>query len=603
MSSDDRSDDPLLRKGAESGDSYSQYRLGLAYGNESDPGYDPVKSADWLGRAARAGLSLAQVQYGVCHYYGNGVEKNHREALRWYYSAFLQLGPNSAYNIADLYDDSDEFPKNPIEAAAFFSLSLGGHNDAKQRLEAILPLLGHNDLARVVARAAMLYVLPARKGGIESISLAPGISLEPPDGPEPDDTPVTLLALLVRLHAVLDDQLRRKLLLEELAKGKSILYGACHVLNPGTHGEVGYQSYRPAFTMDLEGTQTAVLFTSQRNFISCNPVTDTLPMGMPCSTYLEMITKMELGAVRIDPGCFGDVTLGISEFPEVKVDTEKVDRTSLPSIQPTAPLPEPPPFTLQFHEQDTEYVAQFYPGTRTITGPDSEGRRTISFGENIDLRSLTIDGFAQHDLEPWKELVVRHLNTDKGLRDSDYSGIRQLEPRAFMSRVMAHYLRILKRIGVADWEVSQDEIPGKFRAASCAGGRELLLELRPRTPGNLAWTGVRLPMDHSEIGQVLSFVKSNQAFLSDLLDRHSILGTLSHVSPPGTEGFDVESNKWNERKHDIKALSHGLLMHMEVGLSPMDEEGAQRYARGLVCLKLALVELAQRALTSDARGE
>jgi hypothetical protein len=409
---------------------------------------------------------------------------------------------------------------------------------------------------------------------------------------------VTLLTLLVRLCAVFDEEQYRKLLLEELAKGKSPLYGGCHILDSGNADGIKYQSYRAAFMIEEGGGQTAVLFTSQRNFSYYNPVPDTLPMGMPCSTYLEMIKKLEPGALRIDPGCFGEITLAASELPQITTSEAQVERDSLPGAKPTAPLPLPKPFRFSFQEQNSNYVAVFYPGSREFSAPDSEGSRVVTFGSNIDLQSLTTDGLAQPETEPWKELVVRHLNSDSGLRDGDFSGIRQLQPDVFMSRVMHHYAKILTLIGLNDWEVSPDNTTWKFKTAARAGGRKLLLEFKPRTRGKLSWTGASLPMNRKEIDEVLAFVRSNQDFISDLFDRHGILGGLGHVAPPPSEGFDVQSNKWKEQAQDAAALNYNLVMHMEVGLSPMDEEGAQRYARGLVCLHLGLLELAQRALPS-----
>ncbi len=71
-------------KAAEMGDQDSAYIAGIMYVENIDIKPDPVKSAQYLGRAAQAGHPAAQADYGLLVFQGYGVKKSLEEAAHWF---------------------------------------------------------------------------------------------------------------------------------------------------------------------------------------------------------------------------------------------------------------------------------------------------------------------------------------------------------------------------------------------------------------------------------------------------------------------------------------------------------------------------------------
>ena len=84
---------------ANNGDAKAQYKLGIYYldqeGNEE-------KAFKLIKESAEKGVAPAQVQLGCLYQYGEGVEKNNEEALKWFRLAAKQQNP-SAYVFLGLH--------------------------------------------------------------------------------------------------------------------------------------------------------------------------------------------------------------------------------------------------------------------------------------------------------------------------------------------------------------------------------------------------------------------------------------------------------------------------------------------------------------------
>jgi hypothetical protein len=81
-----------LRKGAQSGNAYCQYRLAMTCG-------DPVEATEWLRRAAIQGSQWAQDWLWQAYLNGDGVPKNIEEAYFWALLVKARNGPIADYNI------------------------------------------------------------------------------------------------------------------------------------------------------------------------------------------------------------------------------------------------------------------------------------------------------------------------------------------------------------------------------------------------------------------------------------------------------------------------------------------------------------------------
>ena len=67
-----------------------QFALGWCYYEGYGVEKDPREAVKWYRKAAEQGHATAQVGLGWCYYEGGGVEKDPREAVKWYRKAAEQ---------------------------------------------------------------------------------------------------------------------------------------------------------------------------------------------------------------------------------------------------------------------------------------------------------------------------------------------------------------------------------------------------------------------------------------------------------------------------------------------------------------------------------
>ena len=75
------------RKGAEQGDSMSQYAIGYMYEIGKGVQQDYAEAALWYRKSADQGDAQAQCSLGSMYYGGRGVQQDRAEAARWYRKA------------------------------------------------------------------------------------------------------------------------------------------------------------------------------------------------------------------------------------------------------------------------------------------------------------------------------------------------------------------------------------------------------------------------------------------------------------------------------------------------------------------------------------
>jgi uncharacterized protein len=74
---------------------------------------------------ANQGDRIAQFKLGVLYDEGNGVDKNSREAIRWYCISSAQGFPEAAYNLGRLYQDGRGIPQNFERARQWYLIATG----------------------------------------------------------------------------------------------------------------------------------------------------------------------------------------------------------------------------------------------------------------------------------------------------------------------------------------------------------------------------------------------------------------------------------------------------------------------------------------------
>jgi TPR repeat protein len=73
----------IIVKAAEGYAKY-QFKLGHMYDNGNGVEKNYKEAVKWYRLAAEQGNSNAQTNLGVMYEFGNGVEKNYKEAVKWY---------------------------------------------------------------------------------------------------------------------------------------------------------------------------------------------------------------------------------------------------------------------------------------------------------------------------------------------------------------------------------------------------------------------------------------------------------------------------------------------------------------------------------------
>ncbi len=115
-----------LRSSALAGDEAAQVELGNAYffgGNNEIP-KDYALAVTWYKKAAKQGNKSASFNVGLCYDQGYGVEKDYKQALKYYLIAQDDSMPQVYQNIAIIYQDLGkiDYAKRFYEMATKFEL-------------------------------------------------------------------------------------------------------------------------------------------------------------------------------------------------------------------------------------------------------------------------------------------------------------------------------------------------------------------------------------------------------------------------------------------------------------------------------------------------
>ena len=93
----------VLRPLAEQGNSQAQALLGIMYDNGQGVDKDPREAFKWYLKAAEQGMPTAQHDIGVKYFQGVGVEQNYQEAAKWWEQAANAGIADSQFNLGLIY--------------------------------------------------------------------------------------------------------------------------------------------------------------------------------------------------------------------------------------------------------------------------------------------------------------------------------------------------------------------------------------------------------------------------------------------------------------------------------------------------------------------
>lgn len=106
---------------AKAGDAKAQHDVGLLYLAGRYVDRDPKEAARWFEKSAVQGLAAAQFNLGVLYQRGEGVEQNPQLAFFWFQSAAEQNDPRAQHNLAAAYAEGRGVPRNYDKAIDWFT--------------------------------------------------------------------------------------------------------------------------------------------------------------------------------------------------------------------------------------------------------------------------------------------------------------------------------------------------------------------------------------------------------------------------------------------------------------------------------------------------
>ena len=109
-----------LKRAAEQGDAKAQFNLGCCYDFGDGVENDLREAVKWYRKSAEQGYASAQFNLGCCYDRGEGVEKNLREAVKWYRKSAEQGHAKAQFNLGVCYSFAIGVEKNLQEAVKWY---------------------------------------------------------------------------------------------------------------------------------------------------------------------------------------------------------------------------------------------------------------------------------------------------------------------------------------------------------------------------------------------------------------------------------------------------------------------------------------------------
>ena len=105
-----------FKNAAERGNVEAQYELGYCYYWGEGVEENKIEAVKWYRKAAEQGNVHAQNDLGVCYANGEGVEEDKAEAVKWYRKAAEQGYSDAQDNLGYCYANGEGVEENIVEA-------------------------------------------------------------------------------------------------------------------------------------------------------------------------------------------------------------------------------------------------------------------------------------------------------------------------------------------------------------------------------------------------------------------------------------------------------------------------------------------------------
>jgi len=150
-----------IRKEAEGGDARAQWLLGSRYQFGEGVEKDEVQAVKWFRMAAEQGDVNAQHTLGAMYAVGQGVKKDLAEAAKWFSKAAEQGDAEAQNDLGVMYVKGIEVPKDYVEAYRWANVAAArGNSTAKEFRDLLERAMTREQIAEGQRRAAAFVARP-----------------------------------------------------------------------------------------------------------------------------------------------------------------------------------------------------------------------------------------------------------------------------------------------------------------------------------------------------------------------------------------------------------------------------------------------------------
>jgi uncharacterized protein len=125
-----------------------------AYGESVEQNY--VESVKWFRKAADQGYANAQAVVGSSYYNGTGVERNYAEAVKWYRKAAEQGYASAQDDLGICYANGEGVEQNYVEAYAWYNVASKTNKQAAEARDQIAKKMSPQQVANAQKRTTEL---------------------------------------------------------------------------------------------------------------------------------------------------------------------------------------------------------------------------------------------------------------------------------------------------------------------------------------------------------------------------------------------------------------------------------------------------------------
>lgn len=156
-----------IRPLAETGDSRSQYAMGVLYENGFAVAKDPKQAAAWYLKAAEQGNSDAQYNLGAMYEHGIGMPVNYSNAARWYLPTAEQGDIDALSNLGVLYQKGQGVTEDKILAMALYNISVAYAGNSQTQAAQNRQFLANQMPLEDVKKAQSLTEVLLKQGNLQ----------------------------------------------------------------------------------------------------------------------------------------------------------------------------------------------------------------------------------------------------------------------------------------------------------------------------------------------------------------------------------------------------------------------------------------------------